>query len=174
MEAGSSAERYAIENDHNISYIYTITYNANDGTGAPTSQTKLHGTNITLSDIKPTRSGYRFVGWATTADGEVAYAAGETYTVNESCTLHAVWKRIVTTHSSVVNNIVMVTPTNAQVGDCMIVACYKGNRMVYVDTYSYNGATTVPFVPDKAYDTIKIMVWESLSNMKPLSDVEII
>lgn len=35
---------------------YTVTYNANGGTGAPTKQTKTHGTNLTLSSTMPTRS----------------------------------------------------------------------------------------------------------------------
>ena len=37
---------------------YTISYNANGGSGAPASQTKTYGTTLTLSSTKPTRSGY--------------------------------------------------------------------------------------------------------------------
>lgn len=36
---------------------YTVSYNANGGTGAPAAQTKWHGTNLTLSSTKPTRTG---------------------------------------------------------------------------------------------------------------------
>lgn len=43
---------------------YTITYDANGGDGAPEAQTKTHGTALTLSTMKPTRSGYTFQGWA--------------------------------------------------------------------------------------------------------------
>ena len=32
---------------------YTVSYNANGGSGAPSSQTKWHGTNLTLSTSKP-------------------------------------------------------------------------------------------------------------------------
>ena len=46
---------------------YTIKYNANGGSGAPSSQSKWHGTNITLSNTTPTRSGYTFKGWGTSA-----------------------------------------------------------------------------------------------------------
>lgn len=35
---------------------YTISYNANGGTGAPSSQTKYQGISLTLSSTKPTRS----------------------------------------------------------------------------------------------------------------------
>lgn len=37
---------------------YTVSYNANGGSGAPSSQTKFYGSDLTLSDTVPTRSGY--------------------------------------------------------------------------------------------------------------------
>ena len=70
---------------------YTVSYNANGGTGAPSSQTKYHGTTLTLSGTKPTRTGYTFKGWATTSTGSVAYSAGGSYTSNAGATLYAVW-----------------------------------------------------------------------------------
>lgn len=70
---------------------YTIKYNANGGTGAPSSQTKWHGTALALSSTKPTRSGYVFQGWATSSSGSVAYVSGASYTANASVTLYAVW-----------------------------------------------------------------------------------
>lgn len=71
---------------------YTVTYNANGGSGAPSSQTKWYGTALTLSSAKPTRTGYAFQGWATSSSGSVAYAAGASYTANAAVTLYAVWK----------------------------------------------------------------------------------
>lgn len=71
---------------------YTITYNANYGTGAPGSQIKWHGTNLTLSTAKPTRTGYTFKGWATSSSGAVVYNPGDVFTNNYSITLYAVWK----------------------------------------------------------------------------------
>lgn len=70
---------------------YTISYNANGGTGAPASQTKWHGTNLALSATKPTRTGYSFAGWATSASGSVAYQPGGTYSANAAATLYAKW-----------------------------------------------------------------------------------
>ncbi|MBQ4140175.1 MAG: InlB B-repeat-containing protein [Clostridia bacterium] len=73
--------------------IYTISYNANGGTGAPSAQTKTYGVNLTLSSTKPTRAGYSFLGWATSASATSAsYNAGGTYTSNGGTTLYAVWK----------------------------------------------------------------------------------
>lgn len=71
---------------------YTIKYNANGGSGAPSSQTKYYGKSLKLSSTKPTRTGYSFQGWATSSSGSVAYAAGASYTANASVTLYAIWK----------------------------------------------------------------------------------
>ena len=71
---------------------YTITYNANGGSGAPSSQTKTYGTNLTLSSTEPTRTGYTFLGWSTSSTATSAtYKAGGSYTTNASDTLYAVW-----------------------------------------------------------------------------------
>ena len=75
---------------------YTISYNANGGSGAPGNQTKWHGKTLTLSSTKPTRTGYSFQGWALTkanADaGTWYYSAGGTCGKDENLTLYATWK----------------------------------------------------------------------------------
>lgn len=71
---------------------YKVSYSANGGTGAPGSQTKWYGKTLKLSSTKPSRTGYSFQGWATSASGSVAYASGANYTANAAVTLYAVWK----------------------------------------------------------------------------------
>ena len=73
---------------------YTVKYNANGGSGAPAAQTKWKGQTLKLSTTKPTRTGYTFQGWATSASGNVLYASGANYTTDASITLYAVWKAI--------------------------------------------------------------------------------
>ena len=74
---------------------YTVKYNANGGSGAPSSQTKWKDQTLKLSTTKPTRSGYTFQGWGTTAsDTSVDYVAGANYMENASVTLYAIWKAI--------------------------------------------------------------------------------
>jgi uncharacterized repeat protein (TIGR02543 family) len=73
---------------------YTISYDANGGTGEPSSQTKTQGTALTLSSVVPTRTGYTFAGWSTVKNGAVAYSAGARYSADASATLWAVWKGI--------------------------------------------------------------------------------
>ena len=72
---------------------YVVSYDANGGSGAPEKQTKLHDKPLTLSSIKPTRSGYKFLGWATSKSATTAeYLPGGSYTANAAVTLYAVWK----------------------------------------------------------------------------------
>ncbi len=72
---------------------YTVTFNANGGTGAPANQTKTYGKTLTLSGTKPTRSGYTFKGWGTSASATaITYAPGASYTANKAITLYAVWE----------------------------------------------------------------------------------
>ena len=77
---------------------YTISYNANGGSGAPGNQTKTYGTNLTLSSTKPTRTGYTFLGWSTNKSATSAtYSAGATLSSDLSTahgatvTLYAIW-----------------------------------------------------------------------------------
>ena len=72
---------------------YTIGYNANGGSGAPSSQTKVHGVTLTLSSTIPYRFNYEFLGWSTSSSATAAtYIAGGSYTGNASVTLYAVWR----------------------------------------------------------------------------------
>lgn len=72
---------------------YTVSYNANGGSGAPSNQIKTYGQNLTLSNTVPTRKNYDFLGWSTNQNSAVAeYSAGSTYTANSGATLYAVWK----------------------------------------------------------------------------------
>ena len=71
---------------------YTVSYNANGGSDAPSSQTKWYGEPLTLSSQKPTRKNYTFQGWGVSASStSVSYAAGASYKANSSITLYAIW-----------------------------------------------------------------------------------
>lgn len=71
---------------------YTVSYNANGGSGAPGSQTKWKDQTLTLSTTKPSRTGYTFVKWNTKSDGSgTSYNPGAGYTANGNVTLYAIW-----------------------------------------------------------------------------------
>ena len=73
---------------------YTVTYNANGGSGTvPGSQTVETGTIITVAGQGGlSYSGMNFNGWNTSTNGSgTAYAAGSSLTVNADTTLYAQW-----------------------------------------------------------------------------------
>lgn len=77
---------------------FTVTFNANGGSGAPAAQTKNYGEPLTLSSTVPTRTNYEFVEWNTAADGTGAsYPPGGEYTGNAALTLYAIWEATVYT-----------------------------------------------------------------------------
>ena len=87
--ANAAATLYAVWKAN----TYTVSYNANGGTGAPGNQTKTYGVTLTLSSTKPTRTNYNFKGWGTSASATtVSYASGANYTANAAITLYAVWE----------------------------------------------------------------------------------
>lgn len=73
---------------------YNIRYNANGGTGAPGEQIKVYGQTLTLSTVVPTRTGYTFLGWATTSSAtSPQYQPGGAFNIDNFTTLYAVWRR---------------------------------------------------------------------------------
>ena len=68
---------------------YTVTFNANLGTG--TMDPQVASTTTVLNANAFSRSGYTFDGWSQVADGAVIYAPGVTYPFNADITLYAHW-----------------------------------------------------------------------------------
>lgn len=78
-----------------ITRTFTVSYNANGGSGAPGNQTKTYGVTLKLSSTIPTRSGYIFQGWGTSASTTtVSYNPGSNYTGNANLTLYAIWSSV--------------------------------------------------------------------------------
>lgn len=102
MGTGTSSNPYRISGGSSANLeepisTYTIMYNANNGSGAPSNQTKVQNVDVTLSTTAPTRSGYQFAGWNTNANGSgTSYAAGAVYSENSNVTLYAQWKQVFT------------------------------------------------------------------------------
>ena len=72
---------------------YTISYNANGGSGTIPSTTKRHGVAVNLTSSVPTRENYKFLGWSTNSSGTYAeYGSGASYSGNGNVTLYAIWK----------------------------------------------------------------------------------
>ena len=89
-----SGSRSSGSGSHTVGSLarHTVSYNANGGSGAPAAQTKWYGSTLTLSGTRPSRTGYTFQGWATSASGGVVYQPGQGYGNDADITLYAVWK----------------------------------------------------------------------------------
>ena len=75
-----------------IATPYTVSYNANGGSGAPSAQKKAQDVTLKLSSTTPTRTGYTFSKWNTAQNGSgTNYNAGANYTANANATLYAQW-----------------------------------------------------------------------------------
>lgn len=83
-----------------------INYDANGGSGAPSTQTKYYKKDLKLSSVVPTRAGYEFAGWNTQADGkgqsyfpggnfdkDYYYMKGYSFRLS-SWTLYAQWNEV--------------------------------------------------------------------------------
>lgn len=76
---------------------YSISYNANGGTGAPSTQYYYYGNDTTLSKTIPKRTGYTFLGWSLSNTAtSPSYSAGQAWggTNKGNYTLYAVWEKI--------------------------------------------------------------------------------
>lgn len=69
---------------------FTVTFDANSGTGTTAAQTASTSTALTANGFS--RSGYSFTGWNTAANGSGnSYANGASYAFTSSTTLYAQW-----------------------------------------------------------------------------------
>ena len=103
-EAGSYENTFVITVVANPT-LYSITYNKNTTDTVANMPTNIvNGSadeeNVTLSSNVPTRTGYEFVGWNTSADGTgTTYTAGSNWTINQTAasntlTLYAMWNKV--------------------------------------------------------------------------------
>jgi uncharacterized repeat protein (TIGR02543 family) len=70
--------------------IFTVTFNANGGTGSMVNEADSSPTALSLNAF--TRTGYNFSGWNTSSNGSgTAYSNGATFAFTSSATLYAQW-----------------------------------------------------------------------------------
>ncbi|MEI6648976.1 MAG: InlB B-repeat-containing protein, partial [Actinomycetes bacterium] len=86
----SSTTLYAI---WTLNYVapteYTVTFDANTGSGSMNSQVSATSANLTSNGFS--KSGYSFGGWSLSAGGVLAYSNNATYAFTSSTTLYAIW-----------------------------------------------------------------------------------
>ncbi|MBO7183837.1 MAG: InlB B-repeat-containing protein, partial [Bacteroidales bacterium] len=90
--------RAVISDDTPQTTIYTLTFNANGGSGTMSAQTFEEGVSQALAANAFTRSGYTFTGWNTKADGSgTSYTDGQELTLTQDIILYAQWEVVATT-----------------------------------------------------------------------------
>lgn len=101
--SGTNTRTITVKENSTTTY-YTLSYNANGGSGAPSSQRVKANTGFYLSSTKPTRSGYTFLGWSTNKNATSAsYSAGAGVRISSNITLYAVWKKNATVNPTSVS-----------------------------------------------------------------------
>ena len=91
---------------------YTVTYNANGGSGTMTDSNSPYFENSTVTTLTNTFEyvGQNFSGWNTAADGSgTSYDEGEEFTITANTTLYAQWQPA--------GNYIIVSPTIANVDE---------------------------------------------------------
>ena len=154
--SNSARTLYAIW-ESNAPTTYTVSYNANGGSGAPASQTKTHGVTLTLSSTKPTRSGYTFLGWSTSSSATSAsYSAGGSYSTNASCTMYAVWS---CSHSSTSQHYVTGCDWERTCNNCGVVTAtgtthgpYSYSDWVYYSTSQHRRTKSCDYGDYSTYE----------------------
>ena len=104
-----------------------VAYDANGGTGDPGDQSCLAGGTLTLSTVTPTRDGFTFIGWNTSAAGTgTTYAAGASATC-AAMTLYAAW-------SQNVGSSILSYDANGGIGDPPDISCTTGSSVTISGT----------------------------------------
>lgn len=157
--SAQSGRVYALFNNHlytetvpvtiSAKTSYTVSFNANSGSGAPANQTKWYGETLTLTTSKPVKEGYTFKGWATSvanaSAGTVNYASGASYTSNSAVTLYAVWE-LAYTKPSITGVSVERCDANGNSDDDGQFAKVNFNWSVFTSSLArYYGGDTYPY-----------------------------
>ena len=58
-----------------------------------------------------------------------------------------------------------IKPVNMAIGSTVVLALYDNGQFIEMKAEKYNG-TDISFTTDKTHTSAKVMVWDSLENMK--------
>lgn len=174
------------EEEEPVLETYEISYDANGGSNAPSSQTKTEGEDLVLSSKKPTRSGYTFLGW-TIYDWSttVYYEPGDTYSDDEDITLYAVWEENTSSggSGSTLESYIIEYDANGGSGAPSDQIKYKGEDITlytreptrsgytFLGWSKYSWSSTVYYMPGDTYskdaDITLYAVWETIEEEEP-------
>ena len=129
---------------------YTVSFNANGGTGTMAEVTGVSAGAYTLPANGFTApDGKRFVGWATSAGG-TAIAAGGTITVSANVTLYAIWEEIPTSHPAKPTLGITGTYTYSGSAQTVTVTGFDSATMLITGNVGTNAGTYTASVTSKS------------------------
>lgn len=129
---------------------YTVSFNANGGTGTMAEVTGVSAGAYTLPANGFTApDGKRFVGWATSAGG-TATAAGGTITVSANVTLYAIWEEIPTSHPAKPTLGITGTYTYSDSAQTVTVTGFDSATMLITGNVGTNAGTYTASVTSKS------------------------
>ena len=142
--------------------VYTVSYDANGGTGAPSTQNKDYGKSITLSNIVPTRTGYTFQGWSTSSSATTAsYQPGATFSIDSNTTLYAVWK---------VNTYTVKYNANGGSGTMSDSShTYDVSKSLTTNAFTKPGCTFIGWSTSSSVTTATYTDGQSVKNLTPIN-----
>ena len=94
----SDCQRISITSDMTLYAVWekerlSVTFDANGGGGKMSAQTFIYGESQKLTENRFLRTGYSFMGWATSSSGKVVYSDKESIKITSDMTLYAVWEK---------------------------------------------------------------------------------
>lgn len=136
----------------------TVSYNANGGSSAPSSQTVDMYEWFTLRAGVPTRAGYNFLGWNTNSSATTAqYQPSGSARFTSNVTLYAVWEQAAS----------FLTVSNGTMGTSMTISISRSENS-YTDTITYQfGSVSGTIVTKTSNNTVTWTPPTTLANQIP-------
>lgn len=151
--------------DENNRNTYTVTFDANGGSGTMEQQTFTPNQPHPLTTCTFTKEGHSFDGWSLTKDGPVEYQDKASYPATASATLYAVWTATNTVRS------VVASPTSGSpvdAGDTVtLTTTTEGATIHYIVNggMEQTGASPVSVTIPAAASHPTISAWATKSDM---------
>lgn len=160
--------------EEQLGSTFGLTLDPCGGSVTPTAIQAYHGGVYGGLPI-PTRTGYHFDGWYT-KDNELITAETEV-TETEPQTLYAHWISDLDITGTLEKKddafVCHVKITGEVIQGQIIAAAYSGGRLCFTEIRPYT-SDTEDFTVDTEFDTLKVMLWSGLEDMKPLTDAVVI
>ena len=120
---------------------YTISYDANGGTGSIPSQTKYEGDLVVLQDSNGLeREGFQFTSWNTSSDGSgMTFYPDDVYTDDGNLSLYAIWIEDPLTYTYLPEtDSYSVTCSDKTISSVVIPSVHKGKPVTEIGAYAFD------------------------------------